>query len=379
MDVAQAFPLAQSPASPGGSLNGHRPAPRVAIVIFARLPIPGRVKTRLAAGAGVGPVGACDFYRACAEHAIGQAASCAPWADVFVYHSSADNTADVASWLAGEGLELPCRPQLGTGGGAAAAATGAGSAAAPEPDLGAKMLAAMAEAQRSSPGGEPNGKVLIIGTDIPDITAQLLRRAAEALDEHEMVIGPSMDGGYYMLGLTRLEPALFKNMRWSTDSVLSDTLGRAAAAGLQVAPLMWLPRLRDVDTVQDLAEWVASRKAEGAGSESAAQAGAQLDAEYGLAGDNYHARQQLQVFSLEQAEGAVKDSAADGQEERRSPLAGGHVGPMGISVPGGPMEEEVLARRQRHLLLTSQRVLSKAAAAGAASCAGVDGEGQAGH
>ncbi|KAG2436365.1 hypothetical protein HXX76_006672 [Chlamydomonas incerta] len=255
----------------------------VGLVVFARLPVPGRVKTRLAAG--VGADAACTWYRACAHHAIDQAARCSCWADVAMYHSSADDTADVEAWLGGEGLSVPCRPQLGVS---------AAAPAAPPPDLGAKMRAAMCEAQQrllaaraagaaerqpqrsgqqqagdkvagrgaalqaeQQLGMEPRAKVIITGTDIPDVSERLLHLAASALDSYDMVIGPSADGGYYMLGLTSVAAQLFEDMPWSTDVVLSETVARAAAAGLRMAPLDTLPQLRDVDTVQDLAEWVA--------------------------------------------------------------------------------------------------------------------------
>ncbi|KXZ44552.1 hypothetical protein GPECTOR_65g170 [Gonium pectorale] len=211
---------------------------RACIVVFARLPVPGRVKTRLAAGLGVGPSSASDWYRVCAEHALQQVASCCPWAHVFLFHSTADATEDVAAWLAAEGLEgLACLPQLGSAAGSDT-----------DPDLGAKMLAAMAEARRRS----GCRKVIITGTDIPDLSAELLQRAADALDEHEAVWGPSLDGGYYLMGLTRLEDRLFTDMRWSTDSVLRETLERARRADppLRVAPPGTLPPLRDIDTLQ---------------------------------------------------------------------------------------------------------------------------------
>ncbi|PNW87026.1 hypothetical protein CHLRE_02g105700v5 [Chlamydomonas reinhardtii] len=287
----------QGTAAASVSASTHSPGSGLAaaLVVFARLPVPGRVKTRLAAG--VGADAACTWYQACAHHAIEQAAGCAGWADVAVYHSSADDTAEVEAWLRGEGLSVPCRPQLGP---SAAAQT------APPPDLGAKMRAAMCEAQQRLaaaaaaaaalqpvPGvaargqqqrsvqlqervdewegrgarpqeeqqqsvecGAAHAKVIITGTDIPDVSGRLFAAAARALDHHDMVVGPSADGGYYMLGLTRVAEQLFEDMPWSTDVVLSETLSRAAAAGLRVAPLDTLPRLRDVDTAQDLAEWV---------------------------------------------------------------------------------------------------------------------------
>jgi hypothetical protein len=76
--------------------------PRCAIVVFARLPVPGQVKTRLAKG--VGADAARDWYAAAAELAIAQAAACSSWANCYVYHSSSDATADVECWLAGAGL-----------------------------------------------------------------------------------------------------------------------------------------------------------------------------------------------------------------------------------------------------------------------------------
>ncbi|GIL57655.1 hypothetical protein Vafri_12842 [Volvox africanus] len=317
---------------------------RGSIVVFAKLPVPGRVKTRLAAGAGVGPENASDFYRACAEHAISQAASCQDWADVFVYHSSADATSDVASWLAREGLNLPCRPQAGLRIGSTctdgSSGAGADGPSVSEPDLGDKIFAAMSEVlQCQSPKDGPAGKVLIVGTDIPDITAPLLRRAAEALDEHDMVVGPSLDGGYYLLGLTRLEPRLFQGMRWSTDSVLADTLERATSSGLRIAPLSWLPCLRDVDTLQ--ADFnTSSSFSQGSSKDCRCES---------------HERQPFSARQPQRQETLCGGSPLHASETEKAAVPP-HLKAAGA--PDGPMD---LNMKHRRLCEVSQRVLKQAA------------------
>ncbi|MBC7892133.1 MAG: glycosyltransferase, partial [Sphingobacteriaceae bacterium] len=90
---------------------------------------------------------------------------------------------------------------------------------------------------------------VIIGTDCPDLSADLLTNAFSALETHEFVLGPALDGGYYLLGMRVLEESLFQNKTWSTDSVLRDTLEDIRALGKTVH---LLPTLSDVDTPADL-------------------------------------------------------------------------------------------------------------------------------
>jgi glycosyltransferase A (GT-A) superfamily protein (DUF2064 family) len=74
-----------------------------------------------------------------------------------------------------------------------------------------------------------------------------------SLDEHDVVLGPTHDGGYYLIALDRPRPALFQSIPWSTPSVLPATAERASVLGLSVR---MLDRLRDVDTIEDVrAEW----------------------------------------------------------------------------------------------------------------------------
>ncbi len=98
--------------------------------------------------------------------------------------------------------------------------------------------------------GAPQGPVCLIGADIPGITKGHIARAYSALGRNEMVLGPAPDGGYWLVGAQRfgaLPSGLFKDVRWSTEHALADTL--ATVAGRRVA---LLDHLRDVDTVADL-------------------------------------------------------------------------------------------------------------------------------
>ncbi|MBL0110440.1 MAG: glycosyltransferase [Saprospiraceae bacterium] len=91
-------------------------------------------------------------------------------------------------------------------------------------------------------------KILIIGSDCPGITNDIIEQAYTALDFHDVVIGPSHDGGYYLLGMNTLIPELFQHIPWSTDQVLLETI-----KVLQHKRLLYklLPTLRDVDTIED--------------------------------------------------------------------------------------------------------------------------------
>ena len=96
-------------------------------------------------------------------------------------------------------------------------------------------------------------QVVLIGSDIPTITAELLTRAFEALDEQpqRVVLGPAADGGYYLLGLTGPQvPDLFSGVRWSTCYTLADTIRRCEFENRRVA---LLDVLEDVDTLEAFA------------------------------------------------------------------------------------------------------------------------------
>lgn len=97
----------------------------------------------------------------------------------------------------------------------------------------------------------PNGPVVIIGADIPNITPELINRAFRALGDHDAVFGPAPDGGYWLIGLKRgakaIPRGLFDNVRWSSEHTLADT--KVTLAGASVA---FIDVLQDVDHISDL-------------------------------------------------------------------------------------------------------------------------------
>lgn len=158
-----------------------------------------------------------------------------------VYFSNPKDQDPLQAWLHKNGTPLRVAPQV------------------QNPNLGVRMEAALKQ-QLSQPSCR---KALIIGTDIPDMSVEVLHQAVQALDDHDAVIGPAQDGGYYLLGLRKLPDGLFDGIEWSTETVCQQQLQRAQALGLQVAPLGTLPTLRDIDTVDDLQAWAKAQ--EGAG------------------------------------------------------------------------------------------------------------------
>jgi rSAM/selenodomain-associated transferase 1 len=92
-------------------------------------------------------------------------------------------------------------------------------------------------------------QVLIVGTDVPSLPLDYYRQALDQLERHDVVVGPALDGGYYMIGLKKVLPALFHGVPWSTDRVLAITREKAIGLGLTIS---LLPEWRDVDTIEDL-------------------------------------------------------------------------------------------------------------------------------
>lgn len=92
-------------------------------------------------------------------------------------------------------------------------------------------------------------KIVIIGSDCPEITPQIIEDAFAGLDQNDVVIGPSEDGGYYLLGLRGIIPGIFSYIPWSTGRVFSETMNVLKKAGKDVT---LLPTLNDIDTAEDL-------------------------------------------------------------------------------------------------------------------------------
>jgi len=194
-----------------------------ALIVFVKEPRPGVVKTRLAAA--LGHEVAAQVYRVLAEEEIRRIASRGDEYTRLFFHAPAEAGAAMADWLPGEILV----PQS-------------------EGDLGARMSAAFADV--FARGAR---RAAIIGTDVPAMDRATVMEALESLDVHDLALGPTPDGGYYLLALDRPRPELFRGMAWSTPAVLMATAERAGALGLSVR---MLPPLPDIDTIDDLrAEW----------------------------------------------------------------------------------------------------------------------------
>ncbi len=202
------------------------------IAILAKAPLAGYAKTRLMPA--LGAAGAAALAQRLLEHAAAQAV--------------AAGLGPVALWAAPD-VTHPVFAQLGSRHGLALLAQGEG-------DLGARMARVFDTTWTAAPG-----PLLLMGTDAPALDAALLRDAAAALQSHDAVFVPALDGGYALVGLRAWAPrlrGLFDGMRWSTAQVMADTRERLAAAGLRHAEL---PAVSDIDEAADLVHlppgWIA--------------------------------------------------------------------------------------------------------------------------
>ncbi|MGN8225701.1 TIGR04282 family arsenosugar biosynthesis glycosyltransferase [Gracilimonas sp. BCB1] len=111
-------------------------------------------------------------------------------------------------------------------------------------NLGAKM----SNAFRKSFTEESFQKVVIIGSDCAELTSGIIQQAFQKLEDHEFVIGPAEDGGYYLLGMRNYHPEVFEEIEWSTGSVFQKTIEKIRDMGSNYATLK---ELNDVDTIED--------------------------------------------------------------------------------------------------------------------------------
>lgn len=190
---------------------------RTALLVMAKSPEPGKVKTRLTSAMSAEQ--ACAVYRSLLLHAVGQ------------FHAL--STIKVHYFISGD-LALFSQ------------ATGIQQAnlhAQVQGDLGVKMSSAIQSIfDPSSPS-----KLLVVGTDCPFIDHAYLQQAVSALDDHDCVVGPASDGGYVLIGMTRPQPALFNSIEWGSDRVLAQTLSNMGERSYHL-----LPVLHDIDHPHDL-------------------------------------------------------------------------------------------------------------------------------
>ncbi|MCJ7684473.1 MAG: TIGR04283 family arsenosugar biosynthesis glycosyltransferase [Desulfobacteraceae bacterium] len=200
----------------------HQNPPIDRLIVFGRYPVPGRTKTRLIPA--LGPAGAADLQRWLTEGIMETAEAFALGRGVNVeFCFEGGSVQKIRRWL-GPDISLS-RQRQG--------------------DLGTRMYDAFLAAFQKG-----CRRAVLIGTDIPDLRTDHLRQAFDALSENDLVIGPSIDGGYWLIGLNH--PArLFEGIKWGTRAVLAQTLALANGQCLRVKELDYLT---DIDTAEGLRE-----------------------------------------------------------------------------------------------------------------------------
>jgi len=195
----------------------------VAVALFVRAPIPGRVKTRLAAG--MGNENACLLYRAMADDVVRAVQNSG--LPLHLFHDGSDAEAQALLPTAWRAAARQMIAQQGN-------------------DIGERMATAFTHCFARN-----IGQVIVAGSDVPDLSAAVFTAAAQALRTHDVVLAPTVDGGYGLIGVqqARYHSELFHNMAWSTDQVTPATLVAIKQLGLTVC---LLETLRDLDTLDDV-------------------------------------------------------------------------------------------------------------------------------
>lgn len=192
---------------------------RIELAILAKAPLPGLCKTRLIPH--LGAAGAAALQGWLLQHTVATAVT-ADIGPVSLWCAPDETHPDFQRCRAFGDVRLLPQPQG---------------------DLGARMHAALAASR--TPAG-----TLVIGTDCPVLTPDLIRQVADALDRHDAVLVPAEDGGYVLIALRRADPRLFEAIDWSTDRVMAQTRQRLRALGLdwhETAPLWDVDRPADFE------------------------------------------------------------------------------------------------------------------------------------
>lgn len=185
-----------------------------ALIIFAKNPVLGKVKTRLARETGNEK--AFEIYKLLLENAYRQTKE----TDCVKYLFLSDH-------LDKNIFESDFTQYIQSG-----------------KDLGERMLNAFKNIFEKD-----FEKAIIIGTDCPELDSEIIHEAFNKLNEYEIVIGPAKDGGYYLIGLKEPDKFLFENIKWSTGEVLNETIKKIKSAGKN---FFLLKELNDIDESKDL-------------------------------------------------------------------------------------------------------------------------------
>jgi len=196
---------------------------RNALIVFARYPEPGKVKTRLASI--IGNERATALYKQWAEKIFFESEQTKTITHRYIFYADPGDGKKINSWTK-NGFLLHL--QQGR-------------------DLGERIKYSLQKVFRDA-----MRKVVIIGTDSPDLTGEIIDNAIHRLDTHDVVIGPAEDGGYYLLGMKQFYPELFNGIPWSSENVFDETVKRMNEIGLRYYRL---PVIMDIDTFDDLTRW----------------------------------------------------------------------------------------------------------------------------
>ncbi|MCL1470980.1 TIGR04282 family arsenosugar biosynthesis glycosyltransferase [Argonema antarcticum] len=193
------------------------------LIVFTRYPEAGKAKTRLIPV--LGAEGAATLHRQMTESAIALCRDTinrvSTTLSIEVHFAGGDRQL-MQQWL---GDDIIYRQQS-------------------EGDIGMRMASAFEIAFSNN-----MDNVIIIGSDCPTLNSQIIASAFQALYQHDLVLGPATDGGYYLIALNRLIPELFTGITWSTSEVFQQTVEIAAKLNLDVA---YLSELADVDRPEDI-------------------------------------------------------------------------------------------------------------------------------
>jgi rSAM/selenodomain-associated transferase 1 len=199
------------------------PAEPWPLLVFARVPRVGQVKTRLIPA--LGAQGACSLHRQLVSGTLRRACA-ARGAQVQLW--VAGDPADAFVQECAQRFQVPVLEQRGA-------------------DLGQRMADAF---KRVLAGGDGSAGCLLIGTDCPAQTVDDLEQAQQALRSHDAVLQPAEDGGYVLVGCRRAHPGLFEAIDWGGSRVTEQTVQRAASLGLRLHRLRTVPDLDDAADLQ---------------------------------------------------------------------------------------------------------------------------------
>jgi rSAM/selenodomain-associated transferase 1 len=200
-------------------LSTMEPTGKNALIIFIKAPLLGEIKTRLQPE--LLPEASLKIFKAMGKDLVDHF-SRSEYFDLFIQYWPANALVEMRSWL---GMNINYLPQRGL-------------------DLGEKLKSAFSDSLRRS-----YQKVCIIGSDLPTIAEPDILEAIEKLNSFDVILGPAIDGGYFLVALKEFHPQIFENIDWSTHAVFEQTMLRIAEQKLSAYRMAVQ---RDIDTYDDV-------------------------------------------------------------------------------------------------------------------------------